>query len=253
MPSVIKCAKYNMFIISIGSIMYYIYANFNIYIYVVLNFMRYLFQIFYIRYFNKTYKNSIILNKNYNNIVFTLSDIHNIFKGSLIELYILIAPTINYSSIYYDFILFIPNSFIFEIILDLFHYITHRISHHLLLYKYVHKKHHEDHININILTTFKSTYLEVIFTTFIPLVITSYIYPLSMIQYHIFNVTRLLVELQGHSALIFRTKSFLQCSWLPMLFGIESCSGDHFNHHAKINCNYSKRFKLWDIVFGTYK
>jgi sterol desaturase/sphingolipid hydroxylase (fatty acid hydroxylase superfamily) len=44
----------------------------------------------------------------------------------------------------YDFLYFIPLSFVFEFIFDFFHYWTHRISHtNFFLYKYSHKSHHK--------------------------------------------------------------------------------------------------------------
>lgn len=48
------------------------------------------------------------------------------------------------TSYFYDLLLFIPISFVFEIIFDFFHYITHRTCHNYsTLYYYIHKKHHK--------------------------------------------------------------------------------------------------------------
>ena len=47
------------------------------------------------------------------------------------------------------------------------------------------------------------------------------------------------------------TSSFPQCIWLPRLFNIELYTEDHDLHHSRNNCNYSKRFSLWDKIFKT--
>ena len=248
MPKVSHCLKYNMYIMSIGYGMYYTYTNFNIYIFMIVNICRHILQIFHIDYENRKYK------EYKGKLVFDIYKFYNIFLGNMIEvLYMHLAQTITYSSIYYDIALFIPNTFIFEIIFDLFHYITHRISHQQILYKYIHKEHHEDLKNINILDTYKSSLIEKLFTSVLPLVLSTFIFPLSMFQYHVFNNTKLIVELQGHSGINVKGCGHPQCPWLPIFFGIELRNKDHFNHHSKNNCNYSKRFKLWDKVFSTYK
>jgi sterol desaturase/sphingolipid hydroxylase (fatty acid hydroxylase superfamily) len=40
---------------------------------------------------------------------------------------------------------------------------------------------------------------------------------------------------------------------LPKWLNIELYCEDHDIHHSVNNCNYSKRFSLWDKVFGTFK
>ena len=61
------------------------------------------------------------------------------------------------------------------------------------------------------------------------------------------------VEIAGHSGKYVNGSSFPLCIYLPRLFGIELYTCDHHLHHATYFCNYSKRFKLWDRVFGTFK
>jgi sterol desaturase/sphingolipid hydroxylase (fatty acid hydroxylase superfamily) len=60
-------------------------------------------------------------------------------------------------------------------------------------------------------------------------------------------------ELAGHSGkMLSPASSFPQFIWLPRLFNIQLYAEDHDLHHKVSNCNFAKRFSLWDKVFGTY-
>lgn len=62
------------------------------------------------------------------------------------------------------------------------------------------------------------------------------------------------IEISGHiGKRMHPTSSFSQFIWLPKFFNIELYTEDHDLHHSHNNCNYSKRFSLWDKVFGTHK
>ena len=157
-------------------------------------------------------------------------------------------------NIYYEFIYFIPLSFLFEIIFDFFHYFTHRILHHNYLYKFLHKKHHKFKHPIAI-TTFYQDPLDLIITNSIPTIISILSIPyITYLQFNFIIVYKNFIEISGHSGkILYPTASFSQFMWLPKWLNIELYAEDHDKHHSLNNCNYSKRFSLWDKAFNTYK
>jgi len=77
---------------------------------------------------------------------------------------------------------------------------------------------------------------------------------ISLFQFHLFLVYKTFIEISGHSGKkLYPRGSFPQFIWLPKFFSISLFTEDHHLHHDKSNCNYSKRFSLWDKVFGTYE
>ena len=152
---------------------------------------------------------------------------------------------------------FIPISFFFEIIFDLFHYWTHRIIHEYpSLYQALHRKHHS-HFHPNVYTTFYQEPFDLLITNVFPTLMSFYIlhhfttisYPL----WRIINTYKVYIEICGHSGKdIKKTCSFVQCIWIPKVLGIDLYTQDHDLHHSLVKCNYSKRFVLWDKIFGTY-
>ena len=62
-------------------------------------------------------------------------------------------------------------------------------------------------------------------------------------------------EIAGHMGKrLYPTSSFVQCIWIPRFLGIELyVEEDHDLHLAKFVVNYSKRFNLFDRLFGTYE
>lgn len=164
---------------------------------------------------------------------------------------------IDYNDFLYDILYFIPKSFLFEIIFDLFHYITHRIEHKTRFFS--HKIHHQHHTP-TLVSTFNHHILDLICTNVIPFYLTSYICTqllqirISTYILFILYISKIYIELCGHSGKnITKTGSFVQCIWLPRFLGIDLYTTDHTNHHYYNNCNYSKRFSLWDRVFGTIR
>jgi len=156
---------------------------------------------------------------------------------------------------YTDILYFIPITFIFELIFDFFHYWTHRISHaNKYLYIYSHKSHHKFKHPISILTFYHNP-LDLIITNCIPLVLSLIIFPyLTLFQFNIFLFYKTFIEISGHCGKkIYPNGSFSQFIWLPKFLNITLYSEDHNLHHAKNTCNYSKRFSLWDKLFGTYE
>jgi len=155
-------------------------------------------------------------------------------------------------SITQDLIYFIPRSFIFELIFDFGHYSTHRIIHSIpFLYNIVHKKHHRDYL-INIDTSYKHTISDYILTNTLPLLLAGYILPSTKYFYSLIICYKSFVEFCGHSGIDNKSGSFPQFKWLPQFFKIELYTRDHNKHHTHANYNFSKRFSIWDKLFGTY-
>ena len=152
-----------------------------------------------------------------------------------------------------DIVWFIPHSFLFELVFDFFHYWTHRMVHHHLLYAYIHKKHHK-HLHPITITTYYQEPLDLLITNTVPTLLTLLMIPMmSLPQYHMMLTYKEYIEISGHCGRqLFPTHSFIQCIWLPRLLNIQLYTEEHDLHHSVNRCNYSKRFTIWDKVFGTY-
>ncbi len=157
-----------------------------------------------------------------------------------------------------DLLLYIPLSFCYELVFDLCHYITHRYAHvNPTLYKYVHKKHHMYKYPNSMIAYYQHP-LDVLLTNSIPIIISmitlQFILPqLTLTQLCLFFTYKSYVEIAGHSGKITKKAScFPQFMILPKLLKIELYTSDHDLHHTQNNCNYSKRFSLWDKLFGTF-
>ena len=163
----------------------------------------------------------------------------------------------HFYSYFYEWFLFLFASFYIEIMFDLFHYLNHRLLHEIpFLYKNFHKYHHQHH-HPNLMTTYHHNSFDFIFTNTLPLYISIYLYtklfPLTLFQLKMIVIMKVAVELFGHCGKdIYKTGSFFQCMWFPKIFGFELYVKDHDLHHSKNNCNYAKRFALWDMVLNTY-
>lgn len=183
-------------------------------------------------------------------------DIH-LLSSSIIEtMTTLIVENyfINYNSNSYlnDLILFIPTSFLFEIIFDFFHYISHRTLHNKYLYSSIHKVHHKFTHPICI-TTFYQHPVDLVITNMIPTIITFYFFKnVSLFEFKLLTVYKTFIEISGHSGKYNNSTSFSQCVWLAKMFKIELTTKNHDLHHTLNNCNYSKRFSLWDKCFCTF-
>jgi len=159
-----------------------------------------------------------------------------------------------YRDIYLDIILFIPVSFMFEIIFDFFHYLTHRLLHSKYLYKYCHKIHHKFKHPQSIISYYQDP-VDLIITNSTPIILAlSLTKNISYRQFNILLIYKTFIEVSGHCGkYVNPTSSFSQFIWLPKLLQIELYTEDHDLHHSLNNCNFSKRFSLWDKVFNTYK
>jgi len=184
----------------------------------------------------------------------------NVFVSTIVETGTFItAMTLlsNKVNILYDLLLFIPVSFLFEIIFDFFHYWSHRIIHNnAFLYKNIHNKHHHYIYPTTILTFYQDPF-DLILTNSIPFLLTIRILSCMYINISMFTLSMLVVyksyiEISGHTGKkLYPSGSFPQFIWLPKLFGIQLYTEHHDYHHIHTKCNYSKRFILWDKVFGT--
>jgi sterol desaturase/sphingolipid hydroxylase (fatty acid hydroxylase superfamily) len=154
-----------------------------------------------------------------------------------------------------DVLWFVPISFVFEILFDLFHYTTHRLLHSPYLYKYCHKTHHKFKHPTSIITFYQEP-LDLIMTNSIPTLLTLTILAkyVSYRQFHMILIYKTFIEICGHCRkYATQLAVFLQFVWLPKWLHIELYTEDHDLHHSLNNCNYAKRFSLWDKVFHTYK
>lgn len=158
-----------------------------------------------------------------------------------------------------DMLYFIPISFLYEILFDFFHYWTHRFAHSIpYIYKNTHKLHHRN-IALLPIITFVQDPFDLFLTNLMPILLTlTIIFGLginvSMLTYVCIMMYKSYIEIAGHAP-IENTKScsFPQFIWLPKLLGIELYAKNHNRHHSYPNVNFSKRFSLWDRVFGTWK
>ena len=153
----------------------------------------------------------------------------------------------------WTYVLFIPISFVYELVFDLFHYATHRAIHqNPRLYVWIHKTHHQSR-NVNAFTTLVQSPLDLLITNIIPLCLTTLLIPTSSLFLHIYMYYKTLVEMGGHIGRFSKTPCFPQCVWIPLGINIALFAHDHACHHMYPHTNYSKRFALWDKLFGTYR
>ena len=155
-------------------------------------------------------------------------------------------------------IYFIPISFMFEIIFDFFHYWSHRILHqNKTLYKIIHKDHHRFNYPIPIITFFQHP-MDLLISNSTPSFISFFIINIlfgigiSKFLFKLIMTYKTYIEIAGHCGKEIKTPSFPQFIWIPKFLHIDLYTLNHDLHHSSNNCNYSKRFSLWDKVFGTY-
>ena len=205
--------------------------------------------IFFINYGTRN-KKRIVLTKVKQNF---FSDNIHVFSSTLVEyLSYLVKFKVRQEC---PWIHFIPALFQIELILDFFHYLSHRLLHHPLLYKWIHKQHHY-HTNPTCINTFYHNPMDLFLTIEVPMLISFYFnfYSFTSFQKNIVLVYKTFIEISGHSGKqVYPNSSFPLCIWLPKFLGIQLYTEDHSLHHSETNCNYSKRFSIWDRLFGTYK
>jgi sterol desaturase/sphingolipid hydroxylase (fatty acid hydroxylase superfamily) len=154
----------------------------------------------------------------------------------------------------YDIIDFIPLSLLFEIIFDFVHYSTHRLLHNPLLYTHIHKIHHKHNHPTSIIAFYQHPF-DIFITNSIPFIISSLCLSnkMSYFQFKLLLIYKIFIEISGHTGKIINSCSFTQFIWVVKYFKIELTTENHDLHHTKNNCNYSKRFSLFDKLFGTFR
>jgi sterol desaturase/sphingolipid hydroxylase (fatty acid hydroxylase superfamily) len=179
---------------------------------------------------------------------------HIFIKSNMFHLHLHHSIPFQDNFFLYELISFIPLSFLFEVIFDFFHYCSHRLLHNQYIYKYLHKKHHKFK-HPTLITTFYQDPFDLIITNSIPTILSLYVvsFPVTYFQFHVITVYKIFIEISGHLGKnSYPTSSFPQFIWFPKLINIELYSEDHELHHSLNNCNYAKRFSLWDKIFQTY-
>jgi sterol desaturase/sphingolipid hydroxylase (fatty acid hydroxylase superfamily) len=257
----------NTIFFSYSYIEYYIYNLYHIdFDLITLFFILFFRNIFLLLFLEiNTQKYTYIDNNNYNKKINIKEFCFYFLQTSFLEsfsLYILLNTNVfnKNISLTNDLLLFIPKSFLFEIIFDLLHYTTHKLEHqNQFLYKHFHKIHHI-HNNPTFITTYYHHFGDLILTNILPFHISIFIcqnllnYNMSIYFIFLLSFIKIYIELCGHSGKnITKIGSFVQFIWITRLFNIELFTIDHNNHHIYNNCNYSKRFSLWDKVFETYR
>jgi sterol desaturase/sphingolipid hydroxylase (fatty acid hydroxylase superfamily) len=194
----------------------------------------------------------------------------HLFNSSILEAislilaqkYITFAPSIplvseNIPKLLVSTGLFIPMSVTFEVMFDFMHYWAHRIGHmNGFLYRYLHKQHHRYNYPSSIITFYQNP-IDLVYNNYIPFLISLYLtnkmFDISLFQLSLLVIYKTYLEIAGHTGKdIAKVGCFPQMIWLPRLLGMDLYTIDHDHHHSKNNCNYSKRFSLWDKVFNTY-
>ena len=142
----------------------------------------------------------------------------------------------------------------FEVIFDGLFYVAHRLVHaHPLLYQYVHKLHHKHTHELRLLSSLQMTPLDVLLTHTLPVLGALYLVPIEAgIELSIAKTYLLFQEFYGHAGVVHKGRNFGPAPWLAYALDIELRAQDHQRHHIKAGCNFSKRFSLFDRLFGTW-
>jgi Delta7-sterol 5-desaturase len=157
-----------------------------------------------------------------------------------------------------------PIVFIYEIIYDLFFYISHYALHkNTFLYKNIHK-HHHNYSNLHPYYTFYAHPLESIFCIEIPslisILLVNYFFKLNFFTFVYIHFYRIFIEIYGHMGEGYDIDDKISIlSYIGIYYSLVSklsiniTSNEHLLHHKILNNNFSKRFILYDKIFNTYK
>lgn len=154
-----------------------------------------------------------------------------------------------------DYLFFLAISLGYELIFDFYFYWFHRFCHTWKrFYEFSHAYHHT-YTYVNALLTFDMDIFELLFTQLVPGFVFLYFAGPSINERQLWWLMfyKLYIEIAGHSGYAAAHCSFPQ-SILPLseVCGITLYGEDHDMHHTHYKVNYSKRFSIWDKLFGTY-
>lgn len=177
--------------------------------------------------------------------------IFNSILPSVIMWYI-VSMNEGIKSLIWDFVTFIPLTFLHEVVFDFVHYWTHRWMHTVSYLRSHHKLHHVWTVP-SLISTYYQSPIDILLTNIVPSLIAAISVQLTPYQYDVWYAYKVYIELSGHCNRQINAGSFPQMVVLPQVLGIQLTIADHTYHHINPKCNYSKRLSLWDKVFCTYK
>jgi sterol desaturase/sphingolipid hydroxylase (fatty acid hydroxylase superfamily) len=239
--------------ISNKSILIFFYINGSV---LLLNYFVYYFDIFFISFLLRNYLLMMFIEFGTHqkemiddrpNCTYSLKDHLGVCSSALIE-------SLTYKMIPLgacSWSHFLIHIFCFELVLDFFHYWTHRMI-HVVPELYVFHKYHHYHNRPRTLNTYCHHPMDLVLTNTIPTLISFYFFRFSRFQSNLVLIYKSFIEISGHVGRKLAPSScFPLCIWLPRALGIELYTEDHDLHHSKSTFNYSKRFCIWDQLFGT--
>ena len=144
--------------------------------------------------------------------------------------------------------------FAFELVFDALFYVAHRAVHaHPLLYSAVHKLHHRHTHDLRLLSALQMGPWDVLITHTLPVVGALHAVPVRAgLDFTLVKTYLLFQEFYGHAGVVHKGRNFGPAPWLAYALDIELRAQDHQRHHIKAGCNFSKRFSLFDRLFGTW-
>ena len=144
--------------------------------------------------------------------------------------------------------------FAFEIAFDALFYVAHRGVHAVpSLYRAVHKLHHSHTHDLRLLSALQMSAADVELTHTRPVLGALGLVPLAPgLELSVAKTYLLFQELYGHAGCEHRGRCFGPAPWLTEALGIELRAADHPRHHVQGSVNFSKRFSLFDRLFGTW-
>lgn len=101
-----------------------------------------------------------------------------------------------------------------------------------------------------------------ILTNFIPAMMAFQLFPFNRFTHFEINLLfayryKTIIEVGGHSGIAadgwtsFLQLTFVDCSFLSNY--VYLTTADHDLHHSRPTSNFSKRFKVWDVLFGSFE
>ena len=144
--------------------------------------------------------------------------------------------------------------FAFELAFDALFYVAHRGVHAVpSVYRAVHKLHHSHTHDLRLLSALQMSAADVVLTHTLPVLGALALVPLAPgLELSVAKTYLLFQELYGHAGCEHRGRCFGPAPWLTEALGIELRAADHQRHHVQGSVNFSKRFSLFDRLFGTW-